>query len=102
MLFRSPASGTYANFNVININKNTKNRELAVKYINYRLSAATEERTAKAVNDTPINTTAKIPADISKNMTVGAIAARAKMVDFNYIRPLLPAWIDRYNKLMNQ
>jgi putative spermidine/putrescine transport system substrate-binding protein len=97
-----PASGTYANFNVMNISKNTKNRELAIAYLNYRLSADTELRTAKAVNDTPVNTATKIPADISKYMTVGAVAARAKMVDFTYIRPLLTSWIDRYNKLMNQ
>ncbi len=97
-----PASGTYANFNVINISKKSKNRELAIAYINYRVLPETEVRTASAVNDTPVNTEAKLDPAISKYMTVGAVAARAKMVDFTYIRPLLSAWIDRYNKLMNQ
>ncbi len=97
-----PASCTYANFNVININKNTKNRDAAIAYINYRMMAETEERTAVAVNDTPVNTKAKIDPALAANMTVGDIAKRAKMVDFNYIRPLLSGWVERFNKLMNQ
>ncbi len=97
-----PASCTYANFNVININKNTKNRDAAIAYINYRMDPKTEQRTAKAVNDTPVNTLAVIDPELAKNMTVGDVAKRAKMVDFTYIRPLLAGWIDRFNKLMNQ
>lgn len=97
-----PESGTYANFNVINISKNSKNRELAIAYINYRLSADTESRTIKALNEAPVNTRASVPPEAAKYMTVGQTAAHAKMVDFSYIRPLLSSWIDRYNKLMNQ
>ncbi|MDT4761600.1 polyamine ABC transporter substrate-binding protein [Sphaerochaeta sp. PS] len=97
-----PASGTYANFNVINIAKNTKNRDLAVAYINYRLDAETELRTAKALNEAPVNAKVKLSPELAENKTVGDVAARAAMVDFTVVNPLMASWVDRFNRLMNK
>lgn len=42
-----PESGTYLNFNTININANSKNKDLAYEFINYVLSDEVQERAAK-------------------------------------------------------
>ena len=101
-VFVVPASGTYANFNVINIAKNTKNRDLAVAYVNYRLNAETQLRTAKALNEAPVNSAVILTPELAANKTVGDVARRAKMVDFSVINPLMGAWVDRFNRLMNK
>lgn len=97
-----PQSGTYANFNAINIAKNTKNYDLAVAYVNYRLNAETETRTAKALNEAPVNSLVKLTPELAANKTVGAVASRAKMVDFTVVNPLMGTWVDRFNRLMNK
>ncbi len=38
-----PESGTYLNFNTININKNSNNKDLAYEFINYALSEEVQE-----------------------------------------------------------
>lgn len=100
-VYMVPSSGTYANFNVINIAKNTKNRDLAVAYINYRLNAETETRTAKVLNEAPVNSTVKLTPEVAANKTVGEVATKAKMVNFTVINPLMSEWVDRFNRLMN-
>jgi putative spermidine/putrescine transport system substrate-binding protein len=99
-IYTVPASGTYANFNVINLTKNTKNRDLAIAYINYRLSAETETRTAKVLNEAPVNSKVELTPEVAANKTVGEVAAKAKMVDFTVINPLMADWVDRFNRLM--
>ena len=96
-----PEEGSYANFNVINITKTCHNRDLAVKYINYRLDAATETRTAEVLNEAPVNTAVVLTPEVAANKTVGEVAAKAKVVDFNVINPLMADWLDRFNRLMN-
>jgi len=101
-VYMVPASGSYANFNVINVAKNSKNRELAIAYINYRLNAETETRTAKVLNEAPVNGKVVLTPEVAANKTVGDVAAKAKMVDFNFVNPQMASWIDRYNRLMNK
>ena len=101
-VYMVPSTGTYANFNVINITKNTKNRDLAVAYINYRLNAETELRTAKALNEAPVNGKVVLTPELAANKTVGEVAANAKMVDFTQVNPLMAVWVDRFNRLMNK
>lgn len=96
-----PESGTYANFNVINITKNADDRDLAVKYINYRLNKDTQTRTAEVLNEAPTNGFVVLTPEIAANKTVGDIAARAKMVDFNFVNSVLESWVDQFNRIMN-
>ncbi|MDY0288271.1 MAG: ABC transporter substrate-binding protein [Sphaerochaeta sp.] len=97
-----PEEGTYANFNVINIAKRSENRDLAIAYINYRQSAETELRTAKALNEAPVNKHVRLTAELAENKTVGDVADRARMVDFTVVNPLMSSWVDRFNRLMNK
>ena len=44
--FCVPESGTYANYNTVNIVKDAKNKENAYKYVNFRIGA--ENQTVKS------------------------------------------------------
>ena len=75
-----PESGTYLNFNTININANSKNKDLAYEFINYVLSDEVQERAAKALNDAPINTDVKLNEEDAKNLAYGDIVKNAKTI----------------------
>lgn len=93
--------GTYANFNVISIAKNSKNKELAYEYINYRLSPELQSKTGKALNEAPTNNKVSFTEEESANMTYGPTAENAKVLDYSFVNPLLESWIDQWNRIIN-
>lgn len=92
---------TYANFNTISITKNCKDKELAYAYINYRLSKELQEKTTKALNEAPTNNQVKVSEEDAKNMTYGATAENAKVLDYSFVNPILSDWIDQWNRIIN-
>ncbi|MFR8619802.1 MAG: extracellular solute-binding protein, partial [Romboutsia timonensis] len=94
-------SGTYLNFNTININANSKNKDLAYEFINYVLSDEVQERAAKALNDAPINTDVKLNKEDAKNLAYGDIVKNAKTIDYKVVNPLMNDWINKWNRVMN-
>lgn len=100
LVFVSPEV-TYANFNTISITKNSKNKELAYAYINYRLSKELQDKTTKALNEAPTNNQVTVAEENSKNMTYGPIAENAKVLDYTFVNPVLSDWIDQWNRIIN-
>lgn len=96
-----PNKGTYLNFNTININKNSKNKDLAYEFINYALSQEVELKTAKALNESPVNTKVQLNEEEAKNLTYGPVVENAKVLDFKYINSQMSTWIDSWNRIMN-
>lgn len=96
-----PQSGTYLNFNTININKNSKNKDLAYEFINYALSTEVQERAAKALSEAPVNTEVKLNEEDAKNLTYGDVVEKAKTIDFKFVNPLMNEWINNWNRIMN-
>lgn len=93
--------GTYANFNIISINKNSKNKELAYEYINYRLSNELQTTTGHVLNEAPTNNTVVFTAEEAANMTYGDIVTSAKSIDYSFVNPILTDWIDQWNRTLN-
>ena len=92
---------TYANFNTISITKNSKNKELAYEYINYRLSQELQTKTGKALNEAPTNNQVAFTEEESANMTYGDAAENAKVIDYSFVNPILGEWIDQWNRIIN-
>lgn len=92
---------TYANFNTISITKNSKNKELAYEYINYRLSRELQTKTGKALNEAPTNNQVAFTEEESANMTYGDAAENAKVIDYSFVNPILGDWIDQWNRIIN-
>lgn len=97
-----PESGTYANYNTINVPKNAKHKELAHTFINGRISEEAQKTKAISLNEGPINSQVKLDEEQAKNKTYGAIAERSKTVDFIFINENMSDWIDQWNRIMNQ
>lgn len=101
-VYVDPQEGAYLNFNTININKNSKNKELALKFIDYVLSADVESKTAKTVGDSPINVDVKLDEETAANLTYGESVTKANTLDFSLVNKQLTSWIDQWNRLFNQ
>jgi putative spermidine/putrescine transport system substrate-binding protein len=97
-----PESGTYANFNTININKNSKNKDLAYKYIDWRLSQEVQEKTAGSLNEAPTNKNVVLDEETAKNKTYGDVAQRTNKVDSIFVNKNLESWINQWNRILNK
>lgn len=97
-----PESGTYANYNIMSIPKNSKNKDLAYEFINYRISETTQLRTAASLNEAPTNKNVELSEELQGNKTYGDVAARAKTIDFNLVNENMSSWIDQFNRLMSE
>lgn len=97
-----PESGTYANYNTINVPKNAKNKELAYAFVNDRISEESQKTKAISLNEGPTNSKVTLDEEQAKNKTYGAVADRAKTVDFVFINENLSNWVDQWNRTMNQ
>lgn len=97
----SPVSGTYANFNTVDMNKNSKNKDLAYAYINWRISGELQGVTAKKLNEAPTNSTVELSEEDAANKTYGEVADKAKAIDFSFVNPILNDWIDQWNRIIN-
>jgi putative spermidine/putrescine transport system substrate-binding protein len=96
-----PASGTYANFNTIDVVAGSKNQDLAYAYINWRISKELQSKTAVSLNEAPINSTVELSAAQAANKTYGEVARRAKPIDYVLVNPLMGDWTDQWNRTLN-
>lgn len=96
-----PESGTYLNFNTININKNSKNKDLAYEFVNYVLSEEVQERSAKALGDSPVNTNVELTEEEATNLTYGSVIESGKTIDYKVVNTLMNEWVNNWNRIMN-
>lgn len=101
-VFMVPESGTYANFNTIDVLASSKNKEAAYKYINWRISQELEEVTAGSLNESPVNVNVTLDPEQTTSMTYGEVAEKAKTIDFTFVNPLLSDWTDQWNRILNR
>lgn len=101
VVFVDPVEGPYLNFNTINITKTSKNKELALKFIDFVLSAEVQTKTAKALQESPVNVDVKLSEEESKGLTYGDVINKSKAIDYKVINPLMKEWIDKWNRTLN-
>lgn len=100
--FVTPESGTYLNFNTVNINKNSKNKDLAYEFVNYVLSPEVQDRAARSLGDSPVNTKVGLTEEDAKNLTYGPVINNAKTLNFKFINSVMTNWIDSWNRIINR
>jgi Spermidine/putrescine-binding periplasmic protein len=96
-----PASGTYANFNTIDVVAGSKNQDLAYAYINWRISKELQQKTAGDLNEAPINSSVELSPAQAANKTYGDAAKLARPIDYTLVNPLMADWTDRWNRTLN-
>lgn len=100
--FVVPASGTYANFNTLNVVASSENKEAAYAFINWKLSQELQTTTASSLNEAPTNSEVELDEETAKNKTYGDVAQRAKAIDFTFVNENLEDWINQWNETLNQ
>lgn len=100
--FIVPESGTYANFNTLNVVASSENKEAAYAFINWKLSEELQTQTASSLNEAPTNADVELDEETAANKTYGDVAQRAKAIDFTFVNENLDEWINTWNELMNQ
>ncbi|MDE6475595.1 MAG: ABC transporter substrate-binding protein [Erysipelotrichaceae bacterium] len=100
----TPESGTYANFNTIDIVATSQNKDLAYEYINWRMSSEMQAKNANpaTLNEAPTNQLVTLSEEFAKNKTYGEVAKKAKAIDYSFVNPLMSQWIDNWNRTINQ
>lgn len=100
--FLVPESGTYANFNTLNVVASSDNKEAAYAFIDWKLSQELQETTAVSLNEAPTNSQVVLDDETAANKTYGDIAQRAKAIDFTFVNENLESWINTWNETLNQ
>ena len=71
------------------------------RFKNYALSKEVQERTAKALSESPVNTEVVLSKEDAKGLTYGEVLENAKTIDFKFVNSVMNDWIDKWNRIMN-
>lgn len=97
-----PESGTYANFNMIDVVSTSKNKELAYKFIDWRISQEQQNVTSRSLNEGPTNSKVVLNEEEAASLTYGVVAEKAKVIDYSFVNPLMADWTDQWNRIINR
>jgi putative spermidine/putrescine transport system substrate-binding protein len=97
--FVFPKEGTTAIQTTISVVKNSKNVDMAEKFINYFIGAEAQELMAQKLGWMPANKKAKLPTDMAAIIASPAGSGNnMTSIDHAYIAEQRPAWVERWNK----
>ena len=98
----SPSEGNFACFNVLNITKDCKNKELAEAFINFYLSKDVQLADALDGVDAPVNTEVELTEEQAANFTYGQEMVDSLVLpDWSLITEKKADWINRWNELFS-
>ncbi len=60
-----------------------------------------QEKTAKALNESPVNKEVKLSEEETKNLTYGPVVDNAKVIDFKFVNSAMDQWVNNWNRIMN-
>ena len=98
----SPSEGNFACFNMLNITKDCKNKELAEAFINFYLSKDVQLADALDGVDAPVNTEVELTEEQAANFTYGQEMVDSLVLpDWSLITEKKADWINRWNDLFS-
>lgn len=90
------------NGNTANIVKGTKNKDLAMKFIDFLLSAEIQNESLDRGIDSPVNTNVVFEAGQEDSKTNLAIFPEATITDIDLINENRATWISKWNELFTE
>jgi putative spermidine/putrescine transport system substrate-binding protein len=89
--------------NVMIVTKNSKNRDLALQFMDFWLSADTQAKLAEALIDSPANSKAKVSEAAAKNLTYGEETAKSlKLIPSATSLDNRAGWLKSWNEKVGQ
>ena len=94
----NPAEGLWGGYNMLNIVKGSKNKELAQLFIDYYLSYDVQYAEAMDGVDSPVRTDIVLDEEHAKNFTYGEMVSSLILPDWDFVAEKLPAWTESWNE----
>lgn len=98
MGFVYPKEGALAWGTYMGVVKNSKNKDLAMEFINFWLDPAVNGAFCAMVNYGPSNSKARLPDDYAykEYLMFGDSLDKARISDWDYLTQNLPQWTERW------
>ena len=98
----NPSEGNFAGFNMLNITKGCKNKDLAEAFIDFYLSKDVQQAEALDGVDSPVNTEVELTEEQAANFTYGQEMVDSLILpDWSLITEKKADWINRWNELFS-
>lgn len=95
-----PEEGSFANFNTLNVVKNSDNKELAEKFINYAISEEVQMKMALDKVESPLNMNVELTDEEAEGLTYGSeVIDSLNTINWQYINANKAELMDRWNRL---
>lgn len=99
----TPKEGQTGGMNVMVVTKGSKNRDLALQFMDFWLSTDIQTQLAVKLVDSPANAEVKVPADVADNITYGEETAKSlKLIPSAVALDNREAWLKEWNAKVAQ
>ncbi|MEB2847261.1 extracellular solute-binding protein [Rhizobiales bacterium RZME27] len=99
----TPKEGQTGGMNVMIVTKNSKNRDLALEFMDFWLSADTQAKLAEARIDSPANSEANVSEAAANNLTYGEETAKSlKLIPSAVSIDNRAGWLKSWNEKVGQ
>ena len=93
----NPAEGLYGGYNMLNIIKGSKNKELAEAFIDFYLSYDVQYAEAMDGVDSPVRTDIVLDEEHAQNFTYGDMVSQLILPDWDFVTENLASWTEQWN-----
>jgi putative spermidine/putrescine transport system substrate-binding protein len=95
--------GAFSTFNTVNVVVGSKNKDLALAFINHHLSAEVQKNLAVAGTDAPSNRTVVLTPEQAAPWTYGEATVKAlRRIDYARLNAAKADWQDRWNDIFGR
>ena len=94
----NPAEGMFGGYNMLNIIKGSKNKELAEAFIDFYLSYDVQYAEAMDGVDSPVRTDIELDEEHAKNFTYGDMVSQLILPDWDFVTVNLASWTEQWNE----
>ncbi len=94
----NPAEGLYGGYNMLNIVKGSKNKELAEAFIDFYLSYDVQYAEAMDGVDSPVRTDIVLDEEHAQNFTYGDMVSQLILPDWDFVTENLASWTEQWNE----
>ena len=94
----NPAEGMFGGYNMLNIIKGSKNKELAEAFIDFYLSYDVQYAEAMDGVDSPVRTDIELDEEHAQNFTYGDMVSQLILPDWDFVTANLASWTEQWNE----
>ncbi|WP_439271313.1 ABC transporter substrate-binding protein [Pseudochrobactrum sp. HB0163] len=103
LAWATPKEGQTGGMNVMVVTKNSKNRDLALQFMDFWLSTEIQAKIAEKLVDSPANKEVKVSDDVAGNITYGEETAKSlQLIPSDVVLDHRDTWLKEWNARVGQ